>query len=47
MDDIKRQRDALQEQLREHYEARDKLTREIEELVRKEEELRRNDERHF
>ena len=43
MDDLKNQRDQLQEQLRAHQQARDKLSKEIEELVRSAKELRAKD----
>jgi len=47
LNDIKDQRDALQRQLREHQEARDNLSRQIDELVKQAKELRAIDAAHF
>ena len=47
MDDIKNQRDSLQQQLKQHQDARDALSKEIAELIKKAKEQRDQDLAHF
>lgn len=47
MNDIKKQRDQMQQQLKEHQFEREKLTQRIEELIRESRLMREQDEKHF